>query len=81
VFGIVATMEDMPDEQAVASGALVAFAGDTLLTVSSPFWVGGQKKVAPRHAPAAGADGASVLAAAGYAEAEIAALRAAGVTA
>jgi crotonobetainyl-CoA:carnitine CoA-transferase CaiB-like acyl-CoA transferase len=80
VFGIVASMEDLPDEQAVASGALVRFAGDTLLTVSSPFWVGGQTKVAPRHAPPAGADGDSVLAEAGYAEAEIAALRAARAT-
>lgn len=80
VFGIVATMEDMPDEQAVASGALVPFAGDSLLTVSAPFWVGGQKKVAPNHAPEPGADGGSVLAGAGYAEAEIAALRAAKVT-
>ncbi|MEO9190729.1 MAG: CoA transferase [Acetobacteraceae bacterium] len=80
VFGIVATMEDMPDEQAVVSGALVPFEGDTLLTVSCPFWVGGQRKVAPRHAPPPGADGASVLAAAGYAAPEIAALRAAGVT-
>ncbi len=80
VFGIVATMEDIPDEQAVASGALVPFEGDSLLTVSTPFWVGGQRKVAPSHASEPGADGASVLAAAGYAESEIAALRAAGAT-
>jgi crotonobetainyl-CoA:carnitine CoA-transferase CaiB-like acyl-CoA transferase len=79
VFGIVAEMEDIPDEQAVASGALVPFAGDTLLTVSTPFWLGGQDKMAPAHAPEAGADGANVLREAGYADAEIAGLRAEGV--
>ncbi|HJS87985.1 MAG TPA: CoA transferase, partial [Acetobacteraceae bacterium] len=75
VFGIVAEMEDIPDAQALASGALVPFAGDMLLTVSTPFWIGGQDKVPPAHAPEAGADGASVLRDAGYSEAEIAALR------
>jgi crotonobetainyl-CoA:carnitine CoA-transferase CaiB-like acyl-CoA transferase len=81
VFGIVAEMEDMPDEQAIASGALVPFADDTLLTVSTPFWLDGQTKVPPRHAPEPGADGTAVLRAAGYDETEIAVLRAAGVTA
>ena len=81
VFGIVAEMEDIPDAQAVASGALVPFADDALLTVSAPFWIGGQEKVRPTHAPDAGADGATVLREAGYGETEITALRAAGVTA
>ncbi len=80
VFGIVAEMEDMPDAQTVASGALVPFAGDTLLTVSSPFWVGGVAKVPPSRAPEPGADGDAVLRGAGYADAEIAVLRAAKVT-
>ncbi len=53
VFGIVAEMEDMPDEQMRASGALVAFAEDTLLTVSTPFWIDGQtKNSAPSRARA-----------------------------
>ncbi|MBV8614224.1 MAG: CoA transferase, partial [Acetobacteraceae bacterium] len=80
VFGIVAEMEDIPDAQAMASGALVPFAGDSLLTVSAPFWMEGQDKVRPTHAPEAGADREAVLREAGYDPVEIAALRAAGVT-
>ncbi|MBV9117325.1 MAG: hypothetical protein JOY63_08165, partial [Acetobacteraceae bacterium] len=54
--------------------------GDALLTVSAPFWVEGQDKVRPTHAPEAGADGEAVLREAGYDAAEIAVLRADGVT-
>jgi crotonobetainyl-CoA:carnitine CoA-transferase CaiB-like acyl-CoA transferase len=78
VFGIVAEMEDIPDPQMMRSGALVPFAGDDLLTVSTPFWIGGQAKLAPTHAPEPGADSATVLREAGFGTDEIAALRACG---
>ncbi|HET6184759.1 MAG TPA: CoA transferase [Acetobacteraceae bacterium] len=79
VFGIVAEMEDIPDPQMTESGALVPFADDALLTVSAPFWVEGVEKVAPTHAPEAGADSEAVLREAGFAAGEIEALIAAGV--
>lgn len=82
VFGIVARIEDVPnDAQAIASGALVAFENSSLMTVSSPFWLAGQDKVQPRHAPAIGEHNEAVLAGIGYDAAEIAGLRAAGVIA
>ena len=80
VFGIVSEMDDIPDAQMLASGALVAFEGDTMLTVNSPFWLEGETKLAPRRAPEAGENGAEVLRAVGYSDAEIEALRAARVT-
>lgn len=80
VFGYVARIEGVPnDRQAIASGALVPFEDDDLLTVSSPFWVEGQEKVRPRHAPSVGQHNEQVLREAGYAAEEIAALRTAGV--
>ena len=80
VFGIVAEMADIPhDEQMRVSGALVPFADDDLLTVSSPFWIGGHEKVAPRHAPKVGEHSDDVLSTAGYDAEEIRSLRAAGV--
>jgi crotonobetainyl-CoA:carnitine CoA-transferase CaiB-like acyl-CoA transferase len=78
----VARIEDVPnDAQAIASGALVAFENSSLMTVSSPFWLAGQDKVQPRHAPAIGEHNEVVLAGIGYDAAEIAGLRAAGVIA
>jgi len=80
IFGIVAKMEDIADDaQILASEALVQFAGDSTLTVNSPFWVGGQEKVRPRRAPAVGDHSEEVLRQAGYPDAEIKALRAEGV--
>ncbi len=81
VFGIVAEMEDIPqDAQMRESGALVPFQGDDdLLTVTSPLWVDGQDKAAPRAAPRVGEHSDVVLREAGYNEREIAAMRAAGV--
>ena len=82
VFGIVADMDEVvEDEQVLASGALVPFADGSALTVDSPFWIAGQEKVAPRPAPAVGQHGAAILCRAGWSEAEIDSLRAAGVIA
>lgn len=79
-FGIVAMVDDMPtDEQMRVTETFVPFENDTMLTINSPFWVGGADKVPPRHAPALGADSDRVLRAAGYTDDEVTALRAAGV--
>ena len=81
-FGIVGTLEDIAeDTQMRAAGALVPFAGETGLTVSSPFFLDGEAKAAPRRAPALGQHGEAVLREAGYAEAEIIRLRELGVLA
>ncbi len=82
IFGIVAAMSDIAhDEQALASGALVPFAGEDLLTVNSPFWVEGQDKIAPRHAPKVGEHSEEILKEAGFEAAEIEMLRTSGVVA
>jgi formyl-CoA transferase len=79
-FGITAMLDDMPtDEQMRVTETFVPFEGDTMLTINSPFWVGGVNKVSPRRAPALGGDTDRVLQAAGYRDDEVVALRAAGV--
>jgi crotonobetainyl-CoA:carnitine CoA-transferase CaiB-like acyl-CoA transferase len=80
IFGIVAETHDVEtDEQALAAGHLVPFADAGYMTVNSPIEIRGQEKVPPRHAPRVGEHSEDVLRAAGYGEAEIAALREAGV--
>jgi len=80
IFGIVAETQDIAeDEQALAAGHLVSFADADLMTVNSPIEIRGQEKVRPRHAPKVGEHSTEVLRDAGYGEAEIAALREAGV--
>ncbi|MBS0559648.1 MAG: CoA transferase [Proteobacteria bacterium] len=80
VFGIVAAPDDIRDDaQARAAGVVVPFADGSMETVSSPFWLEGQQKLPPRHAPEVGEHSAEVLRDAGFAEDEIAALRQSGV--
>jgi crotonobetainyl-CoA:carnitine CoA-transferase CaiB-like acyl-CoA transferase len=82
IFGIVAKMEDIPeDAQILASEALVPFEGGGTLTVNSPIWIGGQQKVKPRRAPNVGEHSDEVLRDAGYSDSEIRALQAEGVIA
>jgi crotonobetainyl-CoA:carnitine CoA-transferase CaiB-like acyl-CoA transferase len=82
VFEIVAGVEDVPlDRQAIDNGFLVPFDGDTMLTVDSPFYVGGAPKVAPRKAPEIGQHSDEILGEAGYGVAEIERLRASKVVA
>src|SRR5438105_3803392 len=82
IFGIVAEPDDIAqDEQALAAGHLVKFADSELMTINSPIEIRGQQKVTPRPAPGVGEHSDQVLREAGYAEAEIAALRADGVIA
>ena len=79
VTGAVATLEDIPgDKQMRANDVLVPFADDEMLTVSSPFWVAEGEKAPPRQAPGIGEHSDEILRAAGYAEADIARLRASG---
>jgi crotonobetainyl-CoA:carnitine CoA-transferase CaiB-like acyl-CoA transferase len=80
IFGIVAEVEDIAtDEQALAAGHLVPVADADYLTVNSPIEIRGQEKLPPRRAPRVGEHSAAVLRDLGYAEAEIAALREAGI--
>jgi crotonobetainyl-CoA:carnitine CoA-transferase CaiB-like acyl-CoA transferase len=60
---------------------LVPFESDGMLTINSPIWVDGSDKVKPRHAPHIGEHSDEALRAAGYGEAEISKLRAAGIVA
>jgi formyl-CoA transferase len=79
VTGAVATLEDIPgDQQMLANDVLVPLGNEGMLTVNSPFWLAEADKVVPRHAPAIGEHSEEILRAAGYADADIARLRASG---
>jgi crotonobetainyl-CoA:carnitine CoA-transferase CaiB-like acyl-CoA transferase len=80
IFGIVAETHDVAqDEQVLAAGHLVPFTDAEWMTVNSPIEIRGQQKVKPRRAPMVGEHSEDVLRGVGYSQAEIAALREAGV--
>ncbi len=80
VFGRVATMaEVVGDAQARSGGAFVPFADSAQLTIDSPFWIEGVAKTPPRRPPGVGEHSDSILAAAGYSDAQIRGLREDGV--
>ena len=82
VFGVVGILDDIPgDRQMLENEVLVPFENDTMLTVNSPIWVDGEKKVGPRKAPGIGEHSDEILRSAGYDEAAIKTLRAAGAVA
>ncbi|HWD60551.1 MAG TPA: CoA transferase [Stellaceae bacterium] len=84
IFGVVGRVDDIRhDEQALAAGFLKPYVDDPdLWTIDSPFFLAGQDKVPPRAAPRTpGQHSDEVLRQYGYADSEIAALRAAGVVA
>jgi crotonobetainyl-CoA:carnitine CoA-transferase CaiB-like acyl-CoA transferase len=82
VFGVVGILDDIPrDKQMLDNEVLVPFENDTMLTINSPIWVDGSKKVQPRRPPDVGEHSDDILRQAGYDEAAIAKLRAAGVVA
>ena len=81
-FGVVGRTDDaMYDPQMHAIGAIVPFADGKAKTVSSPFHIEGEDKVAPRYAPAIGQHSEDVLRDAGYSVDEIGQLRKLGVLA
>jgi formyl-CoA transferase len=81
-FGAVSlTDETSGDAQLQRAGALVPFADGNGLTVSSPFHVHGETKVAPKRAPSVGQHTDEVLHELGYSGADIARLRASAVVA
>jgi crotonobetainyl-CoA:carnitine CoA-transferase CaiB-like acyl-CoA transferase len=82
VFGVVGILDDIPgDRQMLENDVLVPFEGGDMLTINSPIWVDGASKKLPRHPPGIGEHSDEVLRAAGYDEASIKQLRAAGTVA
>ncbi len=82
VFGVVGILDDIPnDKQMIENEVLVPFENDTMLTISSPIWVDGSKKVQPRKPPGLGEHSDEILRNAGYDEAAIGKLRASGAVA
>jgi crotonobetainyl-CoA:carnitine CoA-transferase CaiB-like acyl-CoA transferase len=79
-FGIVGTVDETAsDAQMQACGALVPFAGEDTMTISSPFDIDGITKHAPRRAPGLGQHSSELLSEAGYSPADIEHLRGLGV--
>ena len=82
VFGVVGILDDIPnDKQMLVNEVLVPFENDTMLTINSPIWVDGAKKVQPRKPPGIGEHSDEILRNAGYDEAAIQKLRASGAVA
>ena len=76
-FGAVSSVnETSSDLQLQRIGALVPYGDGEGLTVSSPFHLDGESKLAPRRAPSVGQHSDEVLREAGYTAADIARLRA-----
>ena len=79
-FGAVHSVDEASDDaQFQQIGALVPFADGKGLTISSPFHLDGETKVAPRRAPSVGQHTEEVLRQAGYSAAEVDRLRTLGV--
>ena len=82
VFGVVGILDDIPnDQQMIDNDVLVPFENDTMLTVNSPIWVDGSRKVQPRKPPGVGEHSDEILRNAGYDEAAIQKLRSSGAVA
>jgi formyl-CoA transferase len=76
VFEAVAKMNEIVhDQQMLDTEVLLPFEDDTLLTVNSPFFVTGAKKVTPRKPPGLGEHNEPILREIGYDDAAIAELR------
>jgi formyl-CoA transferase len=81
-FGGASLVNEVSDDmQMQRIGGLVPFADGNGLTVSSPFHIEGETKVAPQRAPAIGQHSDVILREAGYSADEIARLRSLGVLA
>jgi crotonobetainyl-CoA:carnitine CoA-transferase CaiB-like acyl-CoA transferase len=76
IFECVAEAGDLAtDQQMLAAGVLQPIAGESTLTIDSPFFVDGADKVKPGKAPNIGEHSDQILREAGYDEAAIAQLR------
>ena len=79
VFGVVGILDDIPtDKQMIENEVLVPFENDTMMTISSPIWVEGSRKVQPRKPPGIGEHSDEILRKAGFDDAAILALRGSG---
>jgi formyl-CoA transferase len=79
VFGVVGILDDIPDDkQMLDNEVLVPFENDTMLTINSPIWVDGARKVQPRKPPGIGEHSDEILRKAGFDDAEITTLRRSG---
>src|SRR6266576_2463286 len=82
VFGVVGILDDIPnDKQMIENEVLVPFENDTMLTINSPIWVDGARKVQPRRPTGLGEHSDDILRKAGYDEVSIQTLRASGAVA
>jgi crotonobetainyl-CoA:carnitine CoA-transferase CaiB-like acyl-CoA transferase len=82
VFGVVGILDDIPtDQQMIDNEVLVPFENDTMLTISSPIWVGDNRKVQPRKPPGVGQHSDEILRDAGFDDAAIERLRSGGAVA
>jgi crotonobetainyl-CoA:carnitine CoA-transferase CaiB-like acyl-CoA transferase len=80
VFGFVATLDDVvADKQARENGFVLPIAETLLETVDSPIYLDGEEKRPPRAAPEIGESSEDILREAGFAQSEIAHMRAAGI--
>jgi len=81
-FGVIGILDDIPnDRQMIDNEVLVPFENDTMLTINSPIWVDGSRKVQPRKPPELGEHSDEILRNAGYDEATIQKLRSSGAVA
>src|SRR5689334_13039806 len=79
VFGVVGILDDIPtDQQMIENEVLVPFENDTMLTVSSPIWIDGTRKVQPRKPPGVGEHSDEILRGIGFDDAAIEKLRSGG---
>lgn len=82
VFGVVGILDDIPtDKQMIENEVLVPFENDTLLTVNSPIWIDGVRKVQPRKPPDIGEHSDQILREAGFDDGAISRLREGGAVA
>jgi crotonobetainyl-CoA:carnitine CoA-transferase CaiB-like acyl-CoA transferase len=79
VFGVVGILDDIPtDQQMIENEVLVPFENDTMLTVNSPIWIDGARKVQPRKPPGLGEHSDEILRGVGFDDVAIQKLRTGG---
>src|SRR4051795_10023636 len=81
VFGIVGILDDIPSDRQMLDNDVLVPLEDGTLTINSPIWVDGSEKVKPGPAPQIGQHSDEILRNAGYDDASIGKLRAAGAVA